>query len=400
MTDLPPPTSTAEELQAEIVRLNKIIQSLMNRAERNASIQGSEFNLFQTAVMLEDKVKSRTVQLEKALQENKKVTRTLRETENNLRLLIDNAPVSIHQIDLEGKVVSMSKAGLQMHNHQQEREVVGTLFINDVRKEDRKRVQTGLKKAFAGETNSFEFIAIKRMNKILKSCVVPIVNNDGTITRIMGITEDITERKRVEKRINELVFNDALTHLPNRRLLHNRLTQAMNTSSHSGLYGAVMFLDLDNFKPLNDTHGHELGDLLLIEVARRIKSCIRKSDTVARMGGDEFVVMLSEMDKDIELAALYASTVAEKIRIVLAKPYSLQRVMKAEEETTVEYNCSVSTGIKLFLGNDISEEDILKFADEAMYLAKKSGRNTIKFYKPEESARLEKEIARKPEDTD
>lgn len=384
MADRPHSTQSLEELQAEVVRLNKIIHSLMNRAERNASIQGSEFNLFQAAVMLENKVRSRTQQLQEALQENEKVTRTLRETENNLRLLIDHAPVSIHEIDLKGRIASMSRAGLLMHNRKEESEVVGTLFINEVREADRERVASALEKAYAGETSQFEFIAEEMREKILKSCVVPIVNNEGVVTKIMGITEDITERKKVEKRINELAYSDSLTRLPNRRLLHKQLNQAVVTSSSSGLYGALMFLDLDNFKPLNDTHGHKLGDQLLIEVARRIKSCVRKVDTVARIGGDEFVVMLSALDADVELATNYVRGVAEKIRIILARPYLLHRVEEGSADTTVEHNCSASIGIKLFLKDDISGEDILKFADTAMYRAKGAGRNTIIFYQPEE----------------
>ncbi len=398
MTDQSHSTASLEALQAEVVRLNKIIQSLMNRAERNASIHGSEFNLFETAAMLEDKVRSRTAQLQEALQENEKVTRALRETENNLRLLIDHAPVSIHEIDLEGRIASMSRAGLLMHNRKEESEVVGTLYIDVVREADRKLVASALERAYAGETCQFEFIDQEQQDKVLKSHLIPIVNNEGSISRIMGITEDITKRKKVEKRINELAFNDALTHLPNRRLLHNRLKEAALTSARSGFYGAVLFLDLENFKPLNDTEGHELGNLLLIEVAQRITSSIRKVDTVARMGGGEFVVMLSELDTDIELAANYAGAVAEKIRIILAKPYILHREQEGGAETTVEHHCSASIGIKLFINSETSEEEIEKFVDKLMYQAKDAGKNTIKFYQPEESAEQENGIASSPDD--
>jgi diguanylate cyclase (GGDEF)-like protein/PAS domain S-box-containing protein len=393
MADLSHSTVSIEALQAEVVRLNKIIEALMNRAERNASIQGSEFNLFQTAVMLEDKVRSRTAQLQDALEENEKVTRALREAKNNLRLLIDHAPVSIHEIDLEGRIFSMSRAGLEMHNRMEESQVVGTLFINLAREADRKRITSGLQRAKAGETCFCEFIDQEQPERVLESRLIPIVNKEGSISKIMGITEDITERKRIEKRIMELAYNDALTHLPNRRLLNNRLKETVLRSSRSGLYGAVLFLDLDNYKPLNDTDNHEFSDHLLIEVAQRITTSVRQIDTVARMRGGEFVVMLSELDADIELAANYAGAVAEKIRIILAKPYILHLEQEDGAETTVEHHCSASIAVKLFINSETSEEGIEKFVDKLMLRQKDSDSNAIKFYKPQDSADQEDKIA-------
>ena len=178
-----------------------------------------------------------------------------------------------------------------------------------------------LAKAYAGEISHFEFKAIGPLGRILKSCFVPIKNKNGGVERVLGITEDITEQKEAEEYIRNFAFYDTLTQLPNRRLLNDRLGQAKAASKRSGCYGALMFLDLDNFKPLNDTHGHDVGDLLLIEVAHRITSCVREMDTVARFGGDEFVVMLSELNVDKELSVAQAGNVAEKIRTTLAEPY-------------------------------------------------------------------------------
>jgi len=143
-----------------------------------------------------------------------------------------------------------------------------------------------------------------------------------------------------------------------------------------------MFLDLDNFKPLNDTHGHSVGDLLLMEVARRIAHCVREMDTVARFGGDEFVVVLSELDEDKAESVSQAANVAEKIRTTLAEPYVLKIQPEGKAETTVDHHCTSSTGVVLLVNHEDSAEDILKWADMAMYQAKEAGRNQIRFYEP------------------
>ena len=187
------------------------------------------------------------------------------------------------------------------------------------------------------------------------------------------------DRKAAEDKIHSLAFYDPLTNLPNRRLLNDRLTQMMAAGKRSGRYAALMFLDLDNFKSLNDTQGHNVGDLLLIEVARRISRCVREMDTIARFGGDEFVVMLGELDMDQAKAITQAGFVAEKIRITLAEPYIL--TLEQDGNTrTIEHHCTVSIGVVMFNNHEISGEDILKRADVAMYQAKEGGRNQSRFF--------------------
>ncbi|MDD4928793.1 MAG: diguanylate cyclase [Gallionella sp.] len=195
---------------------------------------------------------------------------------------------------------------------------------------------------------------------------------------------DITRRKQVEKnlieseeRFRHLADYDALTKLPNRRLLADRMAASIAGSHRSGCYGALMFLDLDNFKPLNDLHGHHTGDLLLLEVADRLKKCVREVDTVARLGGDEFVVLLAELDQGREKSREEAQFIAEKIRAHLSAPYVLGVPGDGKH---IEHHCSASIGVVLFTGHEHSQADIFKWADIAMYQAKKSGRDQICFH--------------------
>ena len=200
----------------------------------------------------------------------------------------------------------------------------------------------------------------------------------GRITGYHRICRNITERKQMEDRVRQLAFHDALTQLPNRRLLGDRLAQAMAASSRSGCYGALMFLDLDNFKSLNDLHGHGVGDLLLIEAAQRLTRSVRVADTVARFGGDEFVVMLGVLSADRVESLRLAATIAEKIRVALAAPYRLPS--DPASQTFVEHRCTASIGVALFFSHDVVQDDLLKWADAAMYRAKDAGSDRVCFH--------------------
>lgn len=196
---------------------------------------------------------------------------------------------------------------------------------------------------------------------------------------IFAMARDITERKQSEQRVHHLAFYDALTNLPNRRLLTDRLNQAMAASKRCNCYGAVIFLDLDNFKPINDTYGHVVGDALLVEAADRLKNCVREMDTVARFGGDEFVVILSDLTADKAESALQVGLIADKIRSSLSEPYLLTLKQEGTAET-ITHHCTASIGVALFVDHEASQHEILKWADSAMYQAKESGRNSIRFY--------------------
>lgn len=197
---------------------------------------------------------------------------------------------------------------------------------------------------------------------------------------VVAIYEDVTAQKQAEEEIYNLAYFDPLTQLPNRRLLNDRLSQAMAANKRSNCFGAVMFLDLDNFKPLNDKHGHSVGDLLLIEVAKRLKNCVREMDTVARFGGDEFVVMFNELDVDKTEAYTQARIVAQKILTALSEPYLLVIKNDDHADTIIEHHCTASIGIALFINDGKKQHDVLKLADAAMYEAKEAGRNSICFY--------------------
>ena len=203
---------------------------------------------------------------------------------------------------------------------------------------------------------------------------------DGQPLRMIGTHTDISARKEMEEQIRQMAFYDPLTHLPNRRLLVERLTQVMAASKRSGRYAAAMFLDLDNFKPLNDVHGHSVGDLLLAEVARRLLHCVREADSVARFGGDEFVVVLGELTSDRAGSAAQARSVADKVRAVVAQPYHLAIRHADGSEGVVEHRCTASVGVMLFVNHQYTQDEVLKWADAAMYRAKQSGRDRVELY--------------------
>jgi diguanylate cyclase (GGDEF)-like protein/PAS domain S-box-containing protein len=197
---------------------------------------------------------------------------------------------------------------------------------------------------------------------------------------LLVVVEDITELKAQAAHIEQLAFYDPLTGLPNRSLLRDRVQRALTHSTRHMNHGAILFIDLDNFKALNDTKGHNIGDLLLIEVAKRLQDCIRSGDTVARLGGDEFVVVLDELNEDTRQAAAQAQDIGEKVLASLNQPFNLQGF---------EHYNSASIGISLFRDNEISMDDLFRHADTAMYQSKTSGRNTLRFFDPDMQASLE-----------
>lgn len=214
--------------------------------------------------------------------------------------------------------------------------------------------------------------------------ITAVKDAHATATHYVATFQDISKRKESENQIKNLAFYDPLTQLPNRRLLLDRLQQALVLSHRTRHYGALLFIDLDNFKTLNDTLGHDTGDLLLIEVGKRIKNSIREDDTVARFGGDEFLVMLEMLDEHPQEAAIQAEAVSAKILGKLNRPFQMGNH---------EYFSTPSIGITLFRDLSDSTDELLKRADLAMYKAKASGRNAMRFFDPTMQAEVDARVA-------
>ena len=209
--------------------------------------------------------------------------------------------------------------------------------------------------------------------------ITAVTTPDGALTHYVATQTDISQRKAAEQEIEYLAFYDPLTRLPNRRLLMERLHQALAASARRNKMGALLFIDLDNFKVLNDTLGHDIGDILLQQVARRLSACVREGDSVARLGGDEFVLMLEDLSHDSNEAATQAERIGEKIITVLNQPYNLNGHT---------HHNTPSIGITLFFDHHAGVEELMKYADLAMYEAKKAGRNTLRFFDPEMQASI------------
>lgn len=282
-------------------------------------------------------------------------------------------------LDLEGRILSVNSAYVRRSGYS--RDQLLTMHVSDLEALHDPAVIAANIRRLASE-GAVQFESLHRASDgSLWPVEVKAVMLAGEEGRFFAFLRDLSERKRAEEEIINLGFYDPLTGLPNRRLLLERLRHAMAGSSRNQLYCAVLFIDLDHFKVINDTVGHETGDLLLQEVARRLRELVREEDTIARLGGDEFVAVLEELDADINSAMARAGLVADKLLKAFARPYLLNGE---------EFICTASIGIVIFRDHDVSIEEILKHSDLAMYGAKKSGRNVVRFFDPEMQRELER----------
>lgn len=218
--------------------------------------------------------------------------------------------------------------------------------------------------------------------------ITAVKGADDIITHYVGSHIDITERKLAQEKIQHLAFYDHLTDLPNRALLMDRLKQALASCARNKRKGALLFIDLDNFKNLNDTLGHDIGDQLLMQATQRLKSCVRECDTVARLGGDEFMVMLCDLSEHASEAVAQAEITGDKILTTLSQNYPLG---------SYSHNLTASIGISLFQDHQQSKEELLKQADIAMYQAKKAGRNALRFFDPEMQTTIDARVTMEDE---
>jgi diguanylate cyclase (GGDEF)-like protein len=253
-----------------------------------------------------------------------------------------------------------------MHGFKGEAEIQGSFYLDGVSVADRERIGELLTRAYAGETSHFEFRASGPRGQIWKSCFVPIMNKKGCVEKLMGITEDITERKQVEEKIQFLATHDSLTGLPNRLMFSQILNHAIQTAKRHQRQFAVLFIDLDRFKIINDTMGHDAGDLLLQEIAARLKKILRGVDVVGRLGGDEFIILIEEVTELSQVVIL-----ADKILAGVLKPITLMGK---------ECRITASIGICMYPKDAEDEQSLMKNADIAMYLGKEEGKNNYQFY--------------------
>lgn len=319
--------------------------------------------------------------LSRDINARKQAQLALQEKESLLRAIIDNTPLEFWARDLEGRCILENNSLVKNWGS-----LLGTRPEDvSIRPEDQALWKSNNARAYAGEVvdNEVEYL-VGGKRRICQNVVAPI-RVDDRIIGIVGFNQDITERKEAEEQIRSLAFYDPLTGLPNRRLMFDRLAHALPTTQRRERQGALLLIDLDNFKQLNDTMGHDAGDQLLQEVARRLTHGIRQMDTAARLGGDEFVVMLEDLEQG-ETGIMQAERIALSLQNRLKEPYSLQLASSGRSFT---HHCSSSVGIALFQDGTLTGEEILRRADTAMYQAKAAGRNCIRFFDPDMQAVVE-----------
>jgi diguanylate cyclase (GGDEF)-like protein/PAS domain S-box-containing protein len=307
------------------------------------------------------------------IDDRKRQEELLAEREMEWRTLVENSPNTIVRYDRECRRIyvnpalcAMCEGGKSLLLGKKPSEYPGG--------ENLTIYETKIRQVFeTGENIEFELNSTGKNCKAFCSHIRLTAerNLHGEIVSVMGVGHDITELNSQRLKIREIAFYDPLTNLPNRRLLIDRLQLALISSERSGMQSALIIIDLDNFKTLNDTLGHDHGDLLLQQVAQRLTACVRQEDTVARMGGDEFVIILENLSEKPQEAAFQVEALGEKILAILNQPYQL--VNHSRHSTP-------SIGVVIFGGNSISIEELMKRADIAMYSAKKAGRNAIRFF--------------------
>lgn len=326
--------------------------------------------------------------------ENKRLVQALLEAQSKYHTLVEWSLEAIHVLR-DGRFIYLNPAAAQLYGASSGHELLGQPSQDRVHPDDLPMAVARMRELLQHQVNA----PLTEMRFLKLDGTVMNVQAQATLTDYEGAPavhvawRDITEQKRtallqresrarmqVADKVLQLAFQDMLTGLPNRRVLVDRVNLARAESKRSGRYAALLLLDLDNFKPLNDTHGHAAGDVLLIEVARRLQQCVRETDLVVRFGGDEFVVLLNALSPGLTTSAQLATAVAEKISESLKQPYVLEVQDALHAVSMVEHRCTASIGLALFLNDHADHDEILKWADTAMYKAKKSGKNRIQLH--------------------
>lgn len=317
----------------------------------------------------------RVEELSRASSDLARRTRDLEASQGRLQRAQTVANVGSWEFDLAHDVMYLSAETCRIYGLPVGTQRSHAAYLARVHPDDRAGVDAAWQAAINGQTLDHEHrIRSGKFTRWVRQKAELDFAEDGRVLHAVGVTHDITERKEADEKIKELAFFDQLTGLPNRTLLHERLTQRMNVNQRSGSHGALLFIDLDNFKTLNDTRGHDIGDMLLKQVSQRLRACMRIDDIVARLGGDEFVVMLPGNSTNRDDCLVQTQGMGEKILQTLSLPYQLG---------IHPHHCTSSIGITLFGGgqHELIDEP-LKRADLAMYQAKAAGRNTLRFFDP------------------
>ncbi len=302
-------------------------------------------------------------------------------SENRFRAIFEHAPVGIFYYNRDFVIYDCNEEFCSIFESPREK-----LINFDMHNLVDKRVIRALTDALENRPGYYEgeYLTTLTNNRIwvTMSCS-PVFNPDNEFRGAVGIIQDRTEMQLIEEKVRHLAYHDSLTGLPNRILLKDRIEQALSRCKRENSSGAILFLDLDNFKVINDTLGHQVGDKILRETAERIKELLRVEDTVSRIGGDEFVVVLPRLQEDQDEAVLSANLVAEKIHSGMSQPFILM------DKTLYS---STSIGIVIFTKEDLNTDDLLKNADTAMYEAKKEGRGLTHFYNRDMNTAMEKRM--------
>lgn len=316
---------------------------------------------------------SRYVAIRTDVTERKNQTTELARRELRYRAVVEAAQDGFWLVSREGKLIGANEAYSRMSGYSQEELL--NLYISDLEAiENPEETAEHIVKVYDQGYDRFETQHRRKDGSLWPAEVsVSVIHSLGDMFIFVRDLTDIkaleAERARSDEVIRNLAYHDPLTKLPNRRLLYDRLRQAMAKARRTGRHGALLFIDMDNFKRLNDTLGHEMGDKLLIQVAERLLACVRETDTVSRLGGDEFVVMLNELDVTVQESTRHTRQVSEKILETLNQPYQLGQHI---------YHSTPSIGATLFLDDSEEADTIFRRADQAMYQVKETGRNAYR----------------------
>ena len=342
-----------------------------------------EVEVYSTPIASDDRVQLLSIIHD--VTQRKQTDLRLAESEMRLRTLVQTIPDMIWLKDTQG-VYLLCNSRFEAFFGAREKDIVGKTdydFVDRALADSfRMNDEAAITKGGASVNEEWVSFASDGHRELLETTKAPLHNAQHQVVGVLGIGHDITERNAASSKIAHLAFYDSLTDLPNRRLMLDRLGQALASSLRHGSHGALLLIDLDNFKLLNDSLGHSAGDQLLEEVALRLHTTMREGDTVARMGGDEFVVILEDLDAQ-DQAAIQAEHVAAKILLSLAEPYTLSLSEGAKGSSKRSYQCTSSIGIALFRDQSVSPQELMKRADTAMYQAKAAGRNTLRFFDAE-----------------